>query len=77
MPRASRSDSQVWKDIKKIKTGVIFKEKDIENLAVESISRARNGNPIHENATGMVVEVVRNLFRYHNLTKTMRRYGKK
>ncbi len=77
MPRPPRSDSQVWKDIKKINKGVIFKEKEIENLVVESMSRARNGNPIHENATGMVVEIVRNIFRYHNLTKTMRRYGKK
>lgn len=77
MPRASRSDSQVWKDIEKIKTGVIFKEKEIENLVVESMSRAKNGGPIHKNATGMAVEVVRNIFRYHNLTKTMRRYGKK
>lgn len=77
MPRASRSDGQVWKDIEKIKTGGIFKEKDIENLVVEGMSRARNGKPIHENATGMAVQVVRNIFRYHNLTKTMRRYGKK
>jgi hypothetical protein len=77
MPRAPRSDSKVWNDIKKIKTGDIFKEKEIENLVVESMSRARNGNPIHENATGMAVEIVRNIFRYHNLTKAMRRYGKK
>jgi hypothetical protein len=67
----------VWKDIKKIKTGLIFKQQQIENLAVESMSRTRNGNPLHENGTGMVVEIVRNLFRYHNLTKNMKRYGKK
>lgn len=69
MPRPHRSDGKVWKDIKKINKGVIFKEEEIENLVVESMSIARNGNSIHENATGMVVEVVRNICCYHKLTK--------
>ena len=76
MPRKHRPDQAVWNDIKKIKIGKIWKEKDIENFAVELMSRHTNGQPIHENATGMQVEIIRNIFRYHQLTKAMKRYGK-
>ena len=76
MPRKHRTDDKVWDDIEAIKQGAIFREKDIENLAVEAMSRHSNGKPLHKNGTGMVVEIVRNIFRYHKLTKTMRQYGK-
>ncbi len=76
MPRKQRADDKVWNDIEEIRPGTIFREKDIENLAVEAMSRHSNGKPIHKNGTGMVVEIVRNIFRYHRLTKTMRQYGK-
>ena len=76
MPRKQRADDKVWNGIEEIKQGTIFREKDIENLAVEAMSRHSNGKPIHKNGTGMVVEIVRNIFRYHKLTKTMKRYGK-
>jgi hypothetical protein len=75
-PESTARDQTVSNDIKKIKIGKIWKEKDIENLAVESMSRHTNGQPIHENATGMQVEIIRNIFRYHQLTKAMKRYGK-
>jgi hypothetical protein len=67
----------LWADIAKIKTGEIYREKEIENLAVEAMSRHNNGKPIHKNGTGMHAEIIRNIFRYHSLTKTMSRYGKK
>lgn len=76
MPRKKRADDKVWNAIEEIKLGTIFREKDIENLAVEAMSRHSNGKPLHENGTGMVVEIVRNIFRYHKLTKTMKQYGK-
>ena len=76
MPRKQRTDDKVWNDIEEIRQGTIFRAKDIENLAVEAMSRHSNGKPIHKYGTGMVVEIVRNLFRYHRLTKTMRQYGK-
>ncbi len=76
MPRKHRKDDKVWDDIESIKHGAIFREKRIEDLAVEAMSRHGNGKPIHKNGTGMIVEIIRNIFRYHNLTKTMKRYGK-
>lgn len=77
MAKTQRTDKALWDDIEKIKKGQIWKEKDVENLAVEAMSRHKSGKPIHENATGMHVQIIRNIFRYHSLMKTMKRYGKK
>ena len=37
MPRKKRADDKVWNDIEEIKLGTIFREKDIEDLAVEAM----------------------------------------
>ena len=75
MGRQPYSEGLLWAKIEKVKTGDIYKRDEIENLLLAAMTKYRNeANTINNDGRAMALQILRNLFKFHGLTETMKRY---
>ena len=75
MRRKPYKEDQLWAKIYKIETGEIYKCADIENLLLSAMTRYRNeAKTINRDGRAMALQIIRNIFKFHGLTATMKRY---
>lgn len=75
MGRQPYSEDLLWAKIEKVKTGDIYKCVEIENLLLRAMTKYRNeASTINSDGRAMALGILRNLFEFHGLTKTMKRY---
>ena len=75
MSRKPYREDRLWTKIDKIKTGDIYKRSDIENLLLAAMTKYRNeANTINRDGRAMALQIIRNVFEFHGLTETMKRY---